>query len=54
MEKSNGSILWNNPLESLGYGYCLIANNHQNNVSIIAQTESEQAAAASGGASGAG
>lgn len=53
LNRPNGSILWNNPLTGLGYGHCLIANNHQNNVSVIAQADSEQAAAAFGDAGGA-
>ena len=53
LKLTDGAILWNNPLTGLGYGYCLIASNSQNNVSVMAQQEAEQAAAASGGSGGA-
>ena len=53
LKLTNGEILWNNPLNGLGFGHCLIASNSQNTLSVIAQQEAEQAAANSEGSGGA-
>ena len=48
LKMTDGAILWNNPLDGMGYGHCLIATSSQNTVSILAQHQSEQAAASGG------
>ncbi|QOL24566.1 PQQ-binding-like beta-propeller repeat protein [Thalassotalea sp. LPB0316] len=47
---NNGDLEWTNKLPGLGYGYCIIATESQNDVVANATATAQSAATAAGGA----